>query len=93
MKVSAIGLRMMGTNYHRGPYPDRKIIAKLVDRAVELGVNCFDAGENYGPYTNEELTGELPAPFKSKVQIGAKFGHRHVNALTAQVSAQSRLVK
>ncbi|KAA6300411.1 MAG: General stress protein 69 [Candidatus Ordinivivax streblomastigis] len=66
---------MMGMNYHRGLFPDLKTIATLTRHAVEQGVDFFDTAEAYGPYTNEELTGEVLAPFRGKVAIGTKFGH------------------
>jgi aryl-alcohol dehydrogenase-like predicted oxidoreductase len=75
LEVSALGLGMMGMNYHRGVFPDRKTIAVLIRHAVDQGVDFFDTAEAYGPYTNEELTGELLAPFRRKVLIGTKFGH------------------
>jgi aryl-alcohol dehydrogenase-like predicted oxidoreductase len=75
MEVSALGLGMMGMNYHRGLFPDLKTIATLTRHAVEQGVDFFDTAEAYGPYTNEELTGEVLAPFRGKVAIGTKFGH------------------
>lgn len=31
----------------------------VIDRALELGCNFFDTADIYGPYTNEELLGNL----------------------------------
>lgn len=36
----------------------------LIRAAVERGVTLFDTAEVYGPFTNEELVGEAPAPFR-----------------------------
>jgi aryl-alcohol dehydrogenase-like predicted oxidoreductase len=77
LEVSALGLGMMGMNYHRGPSPDLRTIAALTRRAVELGVTFFDTAETYGPFINEELTGQVLAPFKNKVLVGTKFGFKH----------------
>jgi aryl-alcohol dehydrogenase-like predicted oxidoreductase len=82
LEVSALGLGMMGMNYHRGPSPDRKSVIALTHQAVESGVTFFDTAEGYGPFTNEELTGEALAPFRGKVAIGTKFGHNFVNGVS-----------
>jgi len=73
LKVSALGLGMMGMNYHRGPHPDKQAMIKLTRQAVERGVNFFDTAIGYGPHTNEELTGEALEPFKNNMVYGTKF--------------------
>jgi len=74
LEVSAIGLGCMGLSFGYGPVADRGEMIKLVHKAVESGVTFFDTAEIYGPYTNEELTGEALAPFRSQVVIATKFG-------------------
>lgn len=73
LKVSAMGLGMMGMNYHRGPFPDKAATIKLTRQAVERGVTFIDTAIGYGPYINEELTGEALEPFKNKMVYGTKF--------------------
>lgn len=73
LQVSAMGLGMMGMNYHRGPFPDKTATLKLTRQAVERGVTFIDTAIGYGPYTNEELTGEALEPFKNKMVYGTKF--------------------
>lgn len=73
LKVSALGLGMMGMNYHRGPHPDKQAMIKLTRQAVERGVTFIDTAIGYGPYTNEELTGEALEPYKNKMVYGTKF--------------------
>ncbi|MCD7901654.1 MAG: aldo/keto reductase [Bacteroides sp.] len=73
LRVSALGLGMMGMNYHRGPHPDKQAMIKLTRQAVERGVTFIDTAIGYGPYTNEELTGEALEPFKNKMVYGTKF--------------------
>lgn len=77
MKVSALGFGVMGMNYHRGPFPDKKAMIKLGRQAVEMGVTLFDTAETYGPFINEELAGEIFSPFKDKVAITTKFGFNY----------------
>jgi aryl-alcohol dehydrogenase-like predicted oxidoreductase len=81
MEVSTLGLGMMGMNYHRGLFPDLRTIATLTRHAVEQGVTLFDTAETYGPFLNEELTGEVLAPFKGKVLVSTKFGFNHAKII------------
>ena len=74
LQVSAIGLRCMGMNHHRGPAPDRAEMIALIRQAVERGVTFFDTAEVYGPFTNEELVGEALEPVRKHVVIATKFG-------------------
>lgn len=77
MEVSALGFGCMGLNYHRGVHPDTKAMVKLVHQVLERGVTPFDTAETYGPFVNEELTGEALAPFRKEVLITTKFGFKH----------------
>jgi aryl-alcohol dehydrogenase-like predicted oxidoreductase len=58
------------------PFPDRNEMLSRIRAAVERGVTFFDMAEVYGPLTNEELVGEALAPFRCKVVVATKFGHR-----------------
>lgn len=73
LKVSAMGLGMMGMNYHRGIHPGKQAMIKLTRQAVERGVTFVDTAIGYGPYTNEELTGEALEPYKNEMVYGTKF--------------------
>ncbi len=79
MDVSALGFGVMGMNYNRGHHPDRKAMIALLRQAVDRGVNLFDTAQVYGPLINEELAGEALHPFRNKVSVTTKFGHRIVN--------------
>ena len=79
MTVTALGFGCMGSSYNRGATPPRAMLIALFRQAVEHGVNFFDTAQIYGPLVNEELTGEALEPFKGKVQIATKFGHRIEN--------------
>ncbi|MCC8186571.1 MAG: aldo/keto reductase [Bacteroides sp.] len=89
LRVSALGLGMMGMNYHRGYHPDRQAMIKLTREAVERGVTFFDTALGYGPYTNEELTGEALAPFKGQVAIGTKFFDEGSTASTLETDIRN----
>lgn len=90
MEVSALGFGVMGANYNRGISPDRKTVIEVIRQAAEHGVTLFDTAQVYGPLTNEELAGEALAPYKNKVAITTKFGHRIVNGVYQTGKLDSR---
>jgi aryl-alcohol dehydrogenase-like predicted oxidoreductase len=56
LRVSAIGLGVMGMSQGYGPNPgDRAAMITVLRGAVDDGVTFFDTAEVYGPYVNEEL--------------------------------------
>lgn len=79
MDVTPLGFGCMGSSYNRGAVPSRDKLIALFRQAFEHGVNFFDTAQIYGPLTNEELTGEALEPFRGRVQIATKFGHRIEN--------------
>lgn len=93
MLVSALGLGCMGLNYHRGIHPDRKAAIALIRKAYESGVDFFDTAETYGPYINEELTGEALAPFREKVFICTKFGFSHEKGPGAGLDSRPETIR
>ncbi len=81
MEVSALGFGVMGSNYNRGVSPDRKKVIDVIRQAAEHGVTLFDTAQIYGPLTNEELAGEALKPYRDKVAITTKFGHKIVDGV------------
>ncbi len=81
MEVSALGFGVMGSNYNRGVSPDRQKVIDVIRQAAEHGVTLFDTAQIYGPLTNEELAGKALAPYKNKVAITTKFGHKIVDGV------------
>jgi aryl-alcohol dehydrogenase-like predicted oxidoreductase len=59
LEVSAIGLGCMGMSFNYGPAGDKQEMISLIRAAVECGVTFFDTAEVYGPFTNEELVGDM----------------------------------
>ena len=57
-----------------GPPKDKAAALKVLQRAVELGVNFIDTADSYGPYVGEDLIGEALHPYKSGVVIATKGG-------------------
>jgi aryl-alcohol dehydrogenase-like predicted oxidoreductase len=60
LEVSAIGLGCMGMSANYGPPENAQEMIALLHYAVSQGVTFFDTAEVYGPFTNEELVGEVP---------------------------------
>lgn len=56
-----------------GPPKDRAQAIRVLQRAVELGVNFFDTADSYGPHIAEELIAEALHPYPGLV-IATKGG-------------------
>lgn len=57
-----------------GPPADHNESIKVLQRAVELGVNFIDTADSYGPNVSEELIAEALYPYKPGVVIATKGG-------------------
>jgi len=76
LEVSALGLGCMRMSYNVNPLPDKDEMIAFIRAAVERGITFFDTAEVYGPFINEELVGEALEPFRGKIVISTKFGHK-----------------
>jgi aryl-alcohol dehydrogenase-like predicted oxidoreductase len=74
LEVSALGLGCMGMSFSYGPPKDRQEMMSLLHTAIDRGITFFDTAEVYGPFLNEELVGEVLAPFRDRLVIATKFG-------------------
>ena len=73
--VTQIGLGCMGLSEFYGPPTDIGDAIKLLDEAIELGVDHFDTAESYGVGSaNETLLGLAFNDRRDKVRIATKFG-------------------
>ena len=75
LEVSALGLGCMRMSFGDKP-TDRQEMITFLHQAVDRGITFFDTAEVYGPFTNEALVGEALEPFRGKVVIATKFGHK-----------------
>ncbi|MBS1665690.1 MAG: aldo/keto reductase [Bacteroidetes bacterium] len=57
-----------------GPPRDRAGAIKVLQRAVELGVNFIDTADSYGPNVSEELIAEALYPYPAGLVIATKGG-------------------
>ena len=76
LEVSALGLGCMRMSHDESPLPDKQEMIALIRSAVERGITFFDTAQVYGPFTNEELVGEVLAPLREQVVIATKFGYK-----------------
>ena len=81
-EVGAIGLGCMGMSHAYGT-PDNDESLRVLDRALELGVNLWDTADAYGPGTNEELLAQRLATRRAEVFLATKCGIVHDRALTS----------
>lgn len=75
--VSEIGLGAWQLGNNSGwQHISEKDALKLVEKALELGINFFDTAPNYGHGTGEDRLGKaLKNIDRSKIVINTKFGH------------------
>ncbi len=57
-----------------GPPADKAAAIRVLQRAVELGVNFIDTADSYGPFVSEELIAEALHPYPSDLVIATKAG-------------------
>ena len=57
-----------------GPPKDRDEARKVLQRAVELGVNFIDTADAYGPDVSEEIIAEALYPYREGLVIATKGG-------------------
>ncbi len=57
-----------------GPPADPASAHRVLQRAVELGVNFIDTADSYGPDVSEPMIGEALSPYKPGVVIATKGG-------------------
>ena len=57
-----------------GPPKDEAEAIKVLQRAVELGINFIDTADSYGPYVSEELIAKALYPYPADLVIATKGG-------------------
>jgi hypothetical protein len=64
----------MNLSHGYGTAPPAEVGAKMLLRALELGVDHFDTATLYGFGANEDLVGRTLAPFRSRFTLASKCG-------------------
>lgn len=80
--VGAVGLGCMGMSWLYGT-TDKAESLRVLDRALELGVNFWDTADVYGPEENERLVGEALKGRRDKVFLATKFANVYDRSLTS----------
>lgn len=77
LPVSRLGygaMRLSGQPGNWGPYPDPEGAAKVLRRALEIGVNLIDTAHAYGAGLNEVLVAQSLHPYPEGLVIATKCG-------------------
>jgi len=70
--VSRVGLGCMGMSEFYGPTDESESL-RVLDRALELGINFLATADAYGPHTNEVLAGKALKGRRDRVVLATKF--------------------
>ena len=57
-----------------GPPKDHAGAVRVLQKAVELGINFIDTADSYGPHISEEIIAEALHPYPAGLVIGTKGG-------------------
>jgi aryl-alcohol dehydrogenase-like predicted oxidoreductase len=76
--VGAIGVGCMNLSHAYGHPPAPADAARVLLRALDLGVTHFDTAALYGFGANEELVGRVLAPHRSRITLASKCGMQGV---------------
>ncbi len=79
IEVSALGLGCMNLSHAYGVPPAPGDAARLLLRALELGVTLFDTAALYGFGANEELLGSALSRYRSQFTLASKCGMQGVD--------------
>ena len=73
LEVSAIGLGCMGMSDFYGP-SDEATNLKVLNAALDIGINFLDTADMYGVGANERLLGKVLNSRRNDVVLATKFG-------------------
>jgi pyridoxine 4-dehydrogenase len=76
-----------------GPPKDRTEAIKVLQRAVEEGVNFIDTADSYGPYISEELIAEALYPYPPGLVIATKGGFMRTGPFKWNINASPEHLK
>lgn len=74
LRVSALGLGCMGMSDFYGPSDD-EVSLKVLNHALDLGVNLLDTADMYGVGHNERLLARVLTTRRDEIVLATKFGN------------------
>jgi aryl-alcohol dehydrogenase-like predicted oxidoreductase len=74
LEVSAIGLGCMGMSDFYGP-SDQETNLRVLNAAIDIGVDFLDTADMYGVGDNERLLGKVLKTRRKEVVLATKFGN------------------
>src|SRR5277367_158458 len=74
LEVSAIGLGCMGMSDFYGP-SDEATNLKVLNAALDIGINFLDTADMYGVGANERLLAQVLKTRRNDVVLATKFGN------------------
>jgi pyridoxine 4-dehydrogenase len=78
LEIKRIGLGTMRLTAGEGKWgmpADKENAIKVLQKAVDLGVDFFDTADMYGPEISENIIAEALYPYNSKIVIATKGGN------------------
>jgi len=86
------GMQLTGTGVW-GDAEDRDNAKKILQQAVESGVNFIDTADAYGPYTNETLIADALHPYGKGLLIATKGGFVRTGPGAWQINGRPEHIK
>jgi aryl-alcohol dehydrogenase-like predicted oxidoreductase len=74
LEVSAIGLGCMGMSEFYGP-SDEETNLRVLNAAVDIGINFLDTADGYGVGANERLLAKVLKTRRAEIVLATKFGY------------------
>ena len=67
-------------------------ISAAVDRAIDLGITCFDTGPNYGEGESERMLGRALGPRRKDLVVVTKCGYGHWERIQGRDSRREAII-
>jgi aryl-alcohol dehydrogenase-like predicted oxidoreductase len=90
LDVSAVGFGCWEVGGGYGEV-DEAEFARAVDRALDLGINCFDTAEGYGMGASERALGKALAGRRDEAIVVSKFGMNYRDKPNLRDSSRDRV--
>jgi pyridoxine 4-dehydrogenase len=96
LSISRLGygaMRLSGQPGNWGPYPDPEGAARVLRRAIEIGVNLVDTAFAYGAGLNEVLVAQSLSPYPKDLIIATKCGQTKMGPGVAYKDGRRKAIR